>query len=456
MEVELDLRDILMKISDEKNKDEEYANVDLKKSEFAAKADDFVFSNRHSMKFDGKISLDLTECIVKDVDGKNIVGDDNKHFAFVSGSRSDDCGTDEIGVMKSSVVREDENNRKRKRESYTDLLSWVTDVAKDPCDPAIGSLPERSKWKSYGNDVIWKQVLLLRDEMLLKKSADTSAQCSIWRIKQKMHPSMYDDNSSLERVRCSRRVLLAKNPLKKAPFSALSSSSSPSEEDPVDGPADSSAESGVALWWNQRRKRIPVGPQFQADIPEWRLEEYESDSKWVGTQIWPLDKQEQNIMLIERDPIGKGRQDTCGCLYPASYDCIKFHLVEKRKKVKLELGSAFYLWMFDLMGEEVALSWSKQEETKFQDIVKMNPLLTDKSYWNEIFKFFPNKSRESLVSYHFNVFLLRRRGDQNRTTGSNIDSDDDEPQYGPRTNCFGRDSEFSIFCSPKKAHLDPI
>lgn len=182
MEVELDLRDILMKISDEKNKDEEYANVDLKKSEFAAKADDFVFSNRHSMKFDGKISLDLTECIVKDVDGKNIVGDDDKHFAFVSGRRSDDCGTDEIGVTKSSVVREDENNRKRKRESYTDLLSWVTDVAKDPCDPAIGSLPERSKWKSYGNDVIWKQVLLLRDEMLLKKSADTSAQCSIWRV----------------------------------------------------------------------------------------------------------------------------------------------------------------------------------------------------------------------------------------------------------------------------------
>lgn len=179
MELELDLREILMNISDEKNKDEEYTNVDLKNG---IEAGDFVFSNRHSMKFDGKISVDLNECIVKDVDDKSSVGHDDKCFEFVSGRRIDDCGTDEIGLMKSGVVREDENSRKRKRESYMDLLRWVTNVAKDPCDPIIGSLPERSKWKFYGNDVIWKQILLLRDEMLLKKSADTSAQCSIWQV----------------------------------------------------------------------------------------------------------------------------------------------------------------------------------------------------------------------------------------------------------------------------------
>ncbi|OIS99460.1 PREDICTED: AT-rich interactive domain-containing protein 1-like [Nicotiana attenuata] len=463
MDLELNLREILMKISDEKTKTEGgYANVDLAKSEFDTvkqlcndiEADDFVFINKHSKKFDGNISPDLNECILEDVDEKSSVCHDDKCSKFVSGRRSDDCGTDEIRQMKSSVVMEDENNRKRKRESYTDLLRWVTNVAKDPCDPAIGSLPERSKWKFYGNDVIWKQVLLLRDEMLLRRNADTSAQCSIWQIKQKMHPSMYDEDAAAERVRCSKRVLVAKNPLKKALFSAASSSSYPSDEDPIDGPADSSAESGVDLLWKQRRKRIPVGSQFQADIPEWRQEKCESDSKWLGTQIWPLDKQEKNRMLIERDPIGKGREDICGCQYPGSYDCIKFHLAEKRRKVKLELGSAFYRWKFDLMGEEVALSWTKEEEKKFQDIVKLNPLSTNKSFWNDIFKFFPNKCRESLVSYHFNVFLLRRRGHQNRTNASIIDSDDDEPEYGPRTNCFGRDSKFSIFCSPRKEHLD--
>lgn len=189
MELELDLRKILMKISDEKkNENEEYVNVDLKKSEFDAAADErlfnrieddhFVFSNRQSVKFDGKISMDLNECsTVKDVDDTSNVGHE-----FVSGAQSDDCGIVDIGIMKSSVVREDENNRKRKRESYTDLLRWVTNVARDPCDPAIESLPERSKWKFYGNDVCWKQVLLLRDEMLLKKSADTSAHCSLWQV----------------------------------------------------------------------------------------------------------------------------------------------------------------------------------------------------------------------------------------------------------------------------------
>lgn len=191
MELELDLREILMKISDEKNKNEGgYANVDLAKSEFDTvkqlcndiEADDFVFINKHSKKFDGNISPDLNECILEDVDEKSSVGHDDKCSKFVSGRRSDDCGTDEIRQMNSSVVMEDENNRKRKRESYTDLLRWVTNVAKDPCDPAIGSLPERSKWKFYGNDVIWKQVLLLRDEMLLRRNADTSAQCSIWQV----------------------------------------------------------------------------------------------------------------------------------------------------------------------------------------------------------------------------------------------------------------------------------
>lgn len=39
MELELDLGEILMSISDENNKNEEYANVDLKKSEFDTAGD---------------------------------------------------------------------------------------------------------------------------------------------------------------------------------------------------------------------------------------------------------------------------------------------------------------------------------------------------------------------------------------------------------------------------------
>ncbi|KAH0673105.1 hypothetical protein KY284_024192 [Solanum tuberosum] len=267
-----------------------------------------------------------------------------------------------------------------------------------------------------------------------------------------MHPSMYDENSGSGRLRCSQRVLSAKDHLKKRralQFSA-SPSSSHNDEDQADVPTGSSAESAIGFWWKQRRKRIPVGPQFQADIPESIEEIYESDSKWLGTGIWPLGKRGKKRTLVDRGPIGKGRQDMCSCNTRGSYDCVKFHISEKRRKLKIDLGSAYSEWKFDCIGEEVALSWSREEEHKFQDIVKSNPLSEEKSFWDEVFKFFPNKSRESLVSYYFNVFLLRRRANQNRTNAGNIDSDDDESEYGPRFDCFGRDAKFSIFRSPSK------
>ncbi|KAK4354039.1 hypothetical protein RND71_026233 [Anisodus tanguticus] len=386
-----------------------------------------------------------------DVKKKLVKFGENTNLGDIDESRSVLHRTDEW-LTKSSVVEEDCVSRKRKRESYSDLVRWVSEVAKNPYDPDVGCLPERSKWKDYGNEVVWKRVLMLRDEMLLKRDVDSCAQYSIWQIKQKMHPSMYDDSSGSGRLRCSQRVLSAKDPLKKrcALLFSVSPSSSHDVDDQVDGPTVSSAESAVGFWWKQRRKRIPVGPQFQADIPESIEEIYESDSKWLGTQIWPLDKQVKKRTLVDRNPVGKGRKHICGCRSPGSYDCVKVHIFQKRRKVKIDLGSAYYQWKFDSMGEEVALSWSREEERKFQDIVKSNPLSEEKSFWNEIFKFFPNKSRESLVSYYFNVFLLRRRGDQNRTNASNVDSDDDESEYGPRFNCFGRDAKFSIFRSPKK------
>ncbi|XP_009628876.2 AT-rich interactive domain-containing protein 1-like [Nicotiana tomentosiformis] len=406
-------------------------------------ARDFDGLNECTETFDGKRNLDPNAFTVNDINENMSVNYDEEHLMCVSERES---------------VKEDCISRKRKRESYLDTVRWVSEVAKDPCDPAIGSLPERSKWEDYGDEVVWKQVLLVRAEMLLEKNVDTCAQYSAWQIKQKMHPSLYDDGSGSGRVRCSQRVLSAKDSLKKrrAPlFSVSSSPSFHSDEDQIDGPTASSVESVVDFWWKQRKKRIPVGPQFQADIPEWIETIYESDSKWLGTRIWPLGKRGKTTILSERDkkrdPIGKGRQDICSCQSPGSYDCVKFHLLEKRKKIEIELGSAYYQWKFDSMGEEVALSWSREEEGKFQDIVKLNRLTEDKSFWNEIFKFFPNNSRESLVSYYFNVFLLRRRGDQNRTNASNFDSDDDESEYGPRFKCFGRDAKFSIFCSPRKS-----
>ncbi|KAL3337726.1 hypothetical protein AABB24_030053 [Solanum stoloniferum] len=459
MDVELDLKKVLMKISDEKAKDGENGKCKLRKKGVDTtdgdEARDFDGLNESNEKFDGPSNLDSNVITVKDIDETRSVVYDKEHLKFVKGRESVSVlhgnGTDE-SLTKSTMVEEDCISRKRKRKSYLDMVKWVSEVAKNPCDLAIGTLPERSKWKDYGTEVVWKQVLLLRDEMLLKKDVDPCAQQSVWQIKQKMHPSLYDENSGSGRLRCSQRVLSAKDHLKNRhalQFSA-SPSSSHNDEDQADVPTGSSAESAIGFWWKQRRKRIPVGPQFQADIPESIEEIYESDSKWLGTGIWPLGKRGKKRTLVDRGPIGKGRQDICSCNTRGSYDCVKFHISEKRRKLKIDLGSAYSEWKFDSMGEEVALSWSREEEHRFQDIVKSNPLSEEKSFWNEVFKFFPNKSRESLVSYYFNVFLLRRRGNQNRTNAGNIDSDDDESEYGPIFDCFGRDAKFSIFRSPSK------
>ncbi|XP_057780569.1 AT-rich interactive domain-containing protein 1 isoform X2 [Salvia miltiorrhiza] len=350
------------------------------------------------------------------------------------------------------VIRVDGDSvsKKRKRECCMGMLNWISKVAKDPGGAAAEPLPERQKWKCYGSELPWKQVLIAREAMLLKKNVDAGSQQSVWQKKQKMHPSMYDDGQCSERLRCSQRLLSSKDPSRKSrDRGGNESSSSDFQTDEDNADKQSDADSPIFLS-NYRKKRIPIGSNHQTDLPEFQGEDYESESKWLGTKIWPLDKEEQKKKtLIEREPIGKGRQESCGCQFPGSLECVRFHIREKRLKVKLELGSAFYLWKLDVMGEDVAFSWTKEDQNKFQHVVQSNPLSSEKYFWNELFKHFPNKGREALVSYYFNVFLLKRRAIQNRTSPTNIDSDDEESEYGPIANRFGAGS---IFCSPKKPH----
>ncbi|KAL7121403.1 hypothetical protein ACP275_02G180000 [Erythranthe tilingii] len=361
-----------------------------------------------------------------------------------------------VNASEEQSGEEDSVSRKRKRKCYLEMLNWIRDVAKDPCCAAIGSLPERQKWKHYGSELQWKQILLVREAMLSNKNVDAKSQQSIWQKKQKMHPSIYEDNdqSNSERLRYSQRLISAKDSSRRTceRFNSESSSSGflTDEEN------DSTADSPTYLSNHRSKKRVRVGPIFQADLPQLsELNDYQSDSKWLGTKTWPLDKAEPKKSLIERDPIGKGKQESCGCQFSGSFECVKFHINEKRMKLKLELGSAFYRWKFNEMGDDVASSWTKEEEKKFRDIVESNRLSSEKHFWDELFKFFNRKGREALVSYYFNVFLLRRRGFQNRSNAAEIDSDDEESEFGPIGNRFGQsaaNSPGSIFRSPKKSH----
>lgn len=284
-----------------------------------------------------------------------------------------------------------------------------------------------------------------------------------------MHPSMYEDHVGSERLRYSQRLLSGKRSRSRACSESSSSatqsdldkSPSPCMEDHHDkklyGTCDPLIEHSVAGLCGDGhvRKRIPIGPAYQATIPEWMGVVSENDSKWLGTQVWPLEKTE-NKFLIERDPIGRGRQDSCGCQFPGSVECVKFHVAEKRIRIKLELGSAFRDWQFDKMGELVAVSWSEEEERRFKEIVRLNPPSMGVRFWDGIFRSFPTRSREDLVSYYFNVFLLRRRAEQNRFTPNNIDSDDDESQFGPLSNGFGHEAinlPSSILYAQNNTHI---
>jgi hypothetical protein len=180
----------------------------------------------------------------------------------------------------------------------------------------------------------------------------------------------------------------------------------------------------------QQRNKIPIGPEYQAEVPEWTGEHpisYDDPEtmKWLGTKVWPpvnVDTKE----LFFSDTIGKGRNVICSCKFPGSVECVRFHVAERRLQLKRELGSAFFAWGFDRMGEEVALSWTDEEEANFKALIQRNVPSLGRNFWNNLHLSFQKKGRKELVIYYFNCFLLRRRCYQNRMTPRNIDSDDDE------------------------------
>ncbi|XP_019432987.1 PREDICTED: AT-rich interactive domain-containing protein 1 [Lupinus angustifolius] len=414
----------------------------------------------------GNCDVEMMDGVVNEhSDGMTVTGevDGGKLYAKLGfGVHVSDGENSTVGLVcggKSDV--EDGGNgvssgHKRKRESMPGLLSWVTSIAKNPGHPAVGSLPDKSKWKSNSNQESWKQVLSFRGAVFYKRRFDSSIEQQNW-LNQRMHPFMYDDHSGgsynlRERLRHDKRLLLAKAKATAQNSSGSSRGSRDFDRTPSPQTRDHAekqlVDSGID---GCPEVRTIVGPSHQAEVPEWTCITSESDSKWLGTQIWPSQKGNLRL-LIERDPIGKGRQHTCGCSVPGSVECVRFHIAEKRGKVKLELGGAFYLWNFDKIGEEVKHLWTKEEEKRFKDVVGPDPLPEGYYFWDHIFRAFPKKSRADLVSYYFNVFLLQRRAYQNRHTPEDVDSDDDEAEDGLR-NVFGHQTQKSrcSILTPKKS-----
>ncbi|KAK6928123.1 SANT/Myb domain [Dillenia turbinata] len=194
------------------------------------------------------------------------------------------------------------------------------------------------------------------------------------------------------------------------------------------------------------RKSVPVGPDHQAFVPEW-IGDYvkKSDSpsvyfaslsfgipdaneyvrKWMGTCILPLPALESSVDGCCLNRV----RNCCCCIDLGSIRCVRQHITEARKKLRESLGKdIFQVLGFSDMGEEVAREWSEEEEEIFHEVVMSYPASMGKNFWDHLPIMFPSRTRKELVSYYFNVYMLRKRAKQNRVEPLNIDSDDDEWQ----------------------------
>ncbi|XP_038878805.1 AT-rich interactive domain-containing protein 1-like [Benincasa hispida] len=338
---------------------------------------------------------------------------------FSHDSRKCDGSDSKEGVITDSISVEEINIcHEKKCESMSGMVNWITEIAKNPCNPVIGLLPKSSKWKSSGNEEIWKQVLLTREAMLLNGHINSYFERS---AQQGIHPSMFDDHQG------SSYNLRQRTKSSKIFPCGMSRGQSrlPSMKDQLDQEILVATDSWMPDYMGKSAsKQILIGPEFQVEVPEWSGITSESDSKWLGTLVWPLDK-ENKAFRRKHDPIGKGRDDLCKCQVRGSIECIQYHILKKRYKVKREIGSAFYNWKFDKMGEEVRLRWTEKDEQKFKGAVRSSSASFKQSFRTRIYKYFPYKSREDILCYYFNVFLLHHRGFQNRFTPDNICSDDE-------------------------------
>lgn len=173
------------------------------------------------------------------------------------------------------------------------------------------------------------------------------------------------------------------------------------------------------------RKEVPVGPEHQADVPEFDpdssrkyISNHGEDDSQVGVCV---------ISNIEHEIVITKTVTDCNCSDGGSVRCVQQHVNEARLNLKESLGLEKFIDLgFGNMGEEVACNWTEEEEQLFQGVVYSNPVSHGKRFWEELKIAFPTRSKKELISYYFNVFILRRRAVQNRSQLLAIDSDDDE------------------------------
>ncbi|XP_058732034.1 AT-rich interactive domain-containing protein 2-like isoform X2 [Vicia villosa] len=352
------------------------------------------------------------------------------------------CNTDDVLCMEISA--EEIHSRKRKRESLSGMITWMREIAKHPFDPAAKPLPEPSKWKGCkGGQNFFVQMLKARDVLSVRKNSKPNSGSSSQKVK--MHPAMYEDPVALghqgaKKLRCSERISSAVSS-RCTCCSLYGNGNECLLEKTTSKPDVAGKKKSKSYWDNVHETLVSIGHRFQAEVPEWTGVASESDSKWLGTQVWPV-KDDDSKATTKTDLAGRGRRGKCSCNVQGSVHCVRFHIAENRMKLKHELGYVFYQCGFDRTGEGVSLQWTAEEEKKFKDLMRLNIPSEKKAFWknfwNNTFKEFQMKTRKDMVNYYFNVYLIKQRSYQNRVTPKDVDSDDDGDKFGSFCDGFGR------------------
>ncbi|KAG0601844.1 hypothetical protein M758_11G142300 [Ceratodon purpureus] len=379
-----------------------------------------------------------------------------------------DRGAEARGSDEDPGVSEDwyegcrEENVNQQREALNGMMEWIKRVALSPGDSSIGmGMP------GSGQDEDWVsqcQMLTARVRSALwrePRGGDGSMQV-------KPMPSAYYDESARPDAQALERLRATRERLAQLGFQPSPGPKSYHHDRNAEGSYWGTAggyaghrsgrqtvnhnEASLARY-NQQRKRIPIGQDFQADEVRWvprdhlhrsgymtqeesagegpscsSDEEDGDETRWLGVPVWPQPEQQvgnvvDSSLLIR---VGRGRAPSCECSEPGSIDCVRVHIDEARERLHQELGQAWVEMGFDQMGECVADQWTKEEERTFRLVARTHPVSKNSNFWNHLPDALPFKSRKELNSYYFNVFMLRRRALQNRLRESKIDSDDDE------------------------------
>lgn len=175
---------------------------------------------------------------------------------------------------------------------------------------------------------------------------------------------------------------------------------------------------------HSHRRPVPIGSDHQADLPEWTPWNFKSSrlqSRLCDTYSAPS-------LSASSPPMDARRSSTeCDCTDEGSIGCVRQHVMEAREELRGTLGEEKFLELGFLdMGEGVAERWTEMEENLFQAVVSSNSASLGRNFWTVLPHAFPLRGFRELVSYYFNVFILRKRADQNHFYPPNVDSDNDD------------------------------